>query len=73
VSARELLAATPMLERFARLAMPWVFGTDEPAGLLARRGWTSTVAGFAETAVVCGRAPAGPEGGPDGHLVHATR
>ncbi|GLZ45236.1 hypothetical protein Acsp06_14210 [Actinomycetospora sp. NBRC 106375] len=62
-----------MLERFARLGMPWVFGTDAPAALLAARGWSSDVHTVTAVSTAFGRAPATPEGGPDGYLVHATR
>ncbi|WP_433036999.1 class I SAM-dependent methyltransferase [Actinomycetospora sp. CA-053990] len=69
----DLLAPTPMLARFARLGMPWVFGSDDPAGLVAGRGWTSEVHLFGEVAVASGRSSLAPPGGPDGYLVHATR
>jgi methyltransferase (TIGR00027 family) len=70
-----LLAAlrhTPMLTRFAELGMPWVFGSDDPEGLLAPRGWVTTVAAFGDVTRALGRTAPG-EVGPDGYLVHATR
>lgn len=68
----EQLAPTPMLVRFARDGMPWVFGTDEPAELLTSRGWAAEVSTFAVEAAAVGRTVPGA-GGPDGYLVHGVR
>jgi methyltransferase (TIGR00027 family) len=67
------MSGTPMLQRFAEQGMPWVFGTDDPDGLLASRGWSPTTVHFRDAAAAVGRpSPSGTEG-PDGYLVSATR
>ena len=68
----EVLRPSPMLTRFAELGMPWVFGSDDPAGLVAAHGWSAAVSRFGEVAAALGRTPPGGDG-PDGYLVHATR
>lgn len=58
------------------LGAPWLFGTDDPAALVAAHGWTAAVTDIASHGLHLGRWPMpfapGP-GGPRGYLVAATR
>ena len=76
--------ARPMLEGMAAAGSPWIFASDDPAGLGTARGWTCRVEVLGDLAAALGRpATADERGGPGGpsrgerddrgYLVSATR
>jgi methyltransferase (TIGR00027 family) len=68
----------PVLKSMADLGAPWRFGTDEPAELVERHGWSAVVTDVAEPGNEWNRwfAPATPmdvPGVPRGYFVEATK
>ncbi len=68
----------PMLEFVASLGAPWIFGTDDPAALVAPLGWDVTVHDLASLAIPLGRwpyppAPPGTKGVPRSFLLEAVK
>ncbi|WP_437821307.1 SAM-dependent methyltransferase [Sorangium sp. So ce1078] len=78
VVGRSLLespALAPALRMMTELGAPWVYGTDDPAGLVAAHGWEAAVVDPGEVGRRWDRwpIPPAPAGAPRGHLVEATK
>ncbi|AUX33027.1 MULTISPECIES: SAM-dependent methyltransferase [Sorangium] len=74
-SLLESPALAAALRMMAELGAPWIFGTDDPAGLVAVHGWDAAVVEPGEVGTRWGRwpIPPAPAGAPRGHLVEATK
>jgi methyltransferase (TIGR00027 family) len=80
VVGKSLLASpmmAPVVKSMAEKGSPWLFGSDEPASMAERHGWSATVTDIAEPGNRWDRwfAPAAPIGVPDvprGYFVEAT-
>jgi methyltransferase (TIGR00027 family) len=71
-----LLART--LRMMSELGAPWIYGTDDPTGLVTRHGWEAAAIDPGEVGSRWGRwpfptAPAGVPGVPRGYLVEARK
>jgi methyltransferase (TIGR00027 family) len=81
VVGKKLLEAPflkPTLDFMEMLNAPWIFGTDEPADLVERRGWTATVTDIAEAGNAWHRwdhpaVPLDVPGVPRGYFIEATK
>ncbi|WP_437957558.1 SAM-dependent methyltransferase [Sorangium sp. So ce119] len=74
-SLLESPALAPTLRMMADLGAPWIFGTDDPAGLAAAHGWEAADLDPGEVGARWGRwpFPPTPPGAPRRHLVEASK
>ena len=71
-------ALGPTLRMMAELGAPWIYGTDDPAGLIVPLGWDAMVIDPGEAGTRWGRwpfpiAPLSVPGVPRGYLIEASK